>query len=174
MRRRLVLILAGPALASCQTAPLATDARVVDTREAMIDGVNPAALAIWVVRSNARADDGALDPARMDGAAWSRLAEAARMLAFYSREMAAADVIRAGGPDIGSGAVPAGIATREEIQAMIDADPQGFREISRQMAERADALAQAAAARDPVLAGELALAIDEPCQSCHVRYWYEQ
>jgi cytochrome c556 len=57
---------------------------------------------------------------------------------------------------------------------MIDADPQGFREISRQMAERADALAQAAAARDPVRAGELAIAIDEPCQSCHVRYWYDQ
>lgn len=179
MRRLSAVILAGAALASCRTAPpeaLGPDTRVraVGTREAMIDGINPAALAIWHIRSNAAAAGGpALDPALMDPVAWSRLEDAARMLAFYSRRMAEADLFRAGGPDIGSGPVPAGIASREEVQAMIDADPQGFRAISRQMAEQADGLAQAAAARDPVRAGALATAIDEPCQSCHLRYWYE-
>lgn len=175
MRRLSVVILAGAALASCRTAPPETRVRAVGTREAMIDGINPAALAIWHIRSNAAAAGGpALDPALMDPVAWSRLEDSARMLAFYSRRMAGADLFRAGGPDIGSGPVPAGIASREEVQAMIDANPQGFRAISRQMAERADGLAQAAAARDPVRAGALAVAIDEPCQSCHLRYWYEQ
>ena len=57
---------------------------------------------------------------------------------------------------------------------MIDADPEGFRDISLQMAAQADALEKAAEARNPVLSGELTNAIGDPCQSCHVRYWYEQ
>lgn len=172
--RNLSLIVAGAALASCQTAPPARQTRVVETREAMIEGVNPAALAIWDISSNAVADSGALNPGLIDAASWSRLAEAARMLHFYSEQMVEADFIRAGGPDIGSGEVPPGVATRAEIQAMIDADPKGFRDIARRMATQAAALVTAAEARDPVLAGELAIAIDEPCQSCHVRYWYRQ
>ena len=174
MRRFISLILLGSTLASCQTVQPAKQTRVVETREAMIDGVNPAALTIWDIGNNALADSGVLDPALMDGAAWSRLGEAARMLGFYSRQMGEADIIRAGGPDTGSDEVPPGVATQAEIQAMVDADPEGFRDISLQMAAQADALEKAAEARNPVLAGELTNAIGDPCQSCHVRYWYEQ
>ena len=174
MRRFISLILLGSTLASCQTVQPTKPRRVVETREAMIDGINPAALTIWDIGNNALADSGALDSALMDEAAWARLAEAARMLEFYSSEMGEADIIRAGGPDTGSEGVPLGVATKAEIQRMIDADPEGFRHISLEMAAQADALEKAAEERNPVLAGELTTAIGEPCHSCHVRYWYEQ
>jgi hypothetical protein len=139
----------------------------------MVAEINPAALEIWEVSNNALSDTGALDPALMNDAAWVRLEEAARMLAFHSRLLEQAPAISAGGPDLVTGEVPPGVSTRAEIQAKIDADPAGFRELSRLMAERAQALADAAKARNAAVAGDLALRLDEPCQSCHQHYWYE-
>lgn len=171
--KNVLLLFAGAALTSCQTTGPVAETRVVDTRKAMIDGINPAAAAIWHVTNNAMDDVGGLDAARMNDDAWSGLEEAARSLEFHSQQMAAADVIRAGGPDI-VGDMPAGVASKAEIQAMIDGDPEGFRDISRTMAEHARSLFVAARARNVEAAGELASRIDEPCQSCHVRYWYSQ
>ena len=172
--RLFLLVLLGSTLGSCQTVPPATQTRMVETREAMIDGVNPAALTIWDIGNNALAVNRALSPLRTDELPWARLAEAARTLELYSRSMGEADIIRAGGPDLGSGEVPPGVASKAEIQAMIDADPEGFRDLSLELATRAVALRQAAEARDAVRARELANSIGEPCQSCHSRYWYAQ
>ena len=57
---------------------------------------------------------------------------------------------------------------------MIDADPDGFRAVSADMAAQAASLVAAARARDAALAGDLASGIDGACQSCHTRYWYLQ
>ena len=166
-------ILAVPAVALLAAAAFAQSAGL-QVREAMIEGVNPAALAIWEVTNAAMDDQGALDPAVMDEEAWSKVAEAARQLQFHSRRMAEAEAIVAGGPDLVSGELPPGVASREEIQAMIDADPAGFRAVAAEMAEQSGALLAAARARDPEAAGDLAFGIDAACQSCHVRYWYLQ
>jgi hypothetical protein len=144
------------------------------TRQAMVDGVNPAALAIWDVTNAAMNDEGGLDPALIDAEAWGKVEDAARMLETYGKRMAEADLIVAGGPDLVSGEVPPGVASREQIQAMIDADPDGFRAVSNDMAEQAAALAAAARARDAVAAGDLAFGIDGTCQACHTRYWFLQ
>lgn len=173
--KRFLLILAGAGLTSCQTAaPLEERGAVVFTREAMVAEINPAALEIWDVSNNALSDSGGLDPALMSEGSWAKLQEAAQMLAFHSRRLAEARAISAGGPDLVTGEVPPGVSTRAEIQAKIDADPKGFRNLSRVMAENAQALADAARRRDAAAAGELALRLDEPCQSCHQRYWYEE
>jgi cytochrome c1 len=167
IRLSLLLLSAGAALAPGPPAE-------VFTREAMIAEINPAAVEIWDVSNNALNDAGALDPALMDEAAWGRLQEAAQMLEFYSRRLEQAQRISAGGPDVVTGEVPPGVSTKAEIQAKIDADPEGFRALSGLMAERAKALVDAAKARDAAAAGDLALRLDEPCQSCHQRYWYEE
>jgi cytochrome c556 len=156
-------------------AALAADVPAeVFTREAMIAEINPAALEIWDVSNNALNDSGELDPLLLDEAAWGRLQEAAEMLEFHSRRLEQAKRISAGGPDVVTGEVPPGVSSKAEIQAKIDANPEGFRALSGLMAERARALADAAQARDAVAAGDLALRLDEPCQSCHQRYWYEE
>ena len=172
--RRLPLLLACAGLVSGQTAASSESAGVVFTREAMVAEINPAALEIWDVSNNALSDTGGLDPALMDEAAWARLQEAAQMLEFSSRRLERAQSISAGGPDVVTGEVPPGVSTKAEIQAKIDADPEGFRTLSGLMAERARALADAAKARDALAAGDVTLRLDEPCQSCHQRYWYEQ
>ena len=89
--------------------------------------------------------------------------------------MAQAQVFVAGGPaNLASDELPPGVASREQIQAMIDADPDGFRASAAQMHEIASALLEAARARDTHATSELALELDAPCQSCHQRYWFPQ
>ena len=168
------LIVATAALALFAATAFAQSPARLETRKAMIDGVNPAALAIWDVTNAAMDDEGGLDPARLDAEAWGRLEESAQMLEIYGKRMSEAQVIVAGGPDIVSGALPPGLASRAQIQAMIDSDPDGFRTVSAGMAEQAAALVAAAKARDAAAAGELASGIDTACQSCHTRYWYLQ
>ena len=80
MRLGLLLLSAGAALASGQTAEIPAQAGTVFTRESMVAEINPAAVEIWDVSNNALSDSGALDPALMNDAAWARLEEAARML----------------------------------------------------------------------------------------------
>jgi hypothetical protein len=174
MRQAPALLTVLGALASCQTAQPPAHASLVDTREAMVARVNPAVAVIWDITNEALGEGGELDPALMDDAAWTRLREAAQKLEAASRTMADADVIRAGGPNLVDGKVPEGAASRAEIQAMIDADPAGFRAEARDLAERARLLVDAARGRDGAAAGHRAAEINEPCQSCHTRYWYKQ
>ena len=145
---------------------------VLDVRAAMVEGVNPAALEIWDIGNSAMTDDGGLDPELMDAAAWARLHEAAQSLAIYSHRMAEAGTFRASGPDLVGGEVPEGVAPREEIQAKIDANPAGFRALSAEMGRQAQAIAEAAAAKDLQKTGELVFAFDAVCQTCHEGYWY--
>jgi hypothetical protein len=162
------------ALTSCQTVEPPAAQQVVNTRVAMVAGVNPAAVAIWDITNDAMDESGELDPVRMDDEAWARLREHAEMLEVWSRRMADAEVIRAAGPDLVGRQVPEGVASRAEIQAMIDADPAGFRAEARDLAERAKLLVEAATTRDLAAAGHRAGEIDVPCQGCHTRYWYKQ
>jgi len=171
---RFGLLVACAGLLSGQTAASSVPEGIVFTREAMVAEINPAALEIWDVSNNALSDSGGLDPALMDDAAWGRIQEAAQMLEFSSRRLELSQRISAGGPDVVTGEVPPGVSTKAEIQAKIDADPEGLRVLSALMGERARALADAAKARDAVAAGDLTLRLDEPCQSCHQRYWYEE
>lgn len=162
------------ALGLFAAAALANGGEPLHTRQAMVDGVNPAALAIWDVTNAAMNDEGGLDPALIDAEAWGKIEDAARMLETYGKRMAEAEVIVAGGPDLVSGEVPPGVASKAQIQAMIDADPDGFRAVSADMAGQAAELVVAARTRDAAAAGDLASAIDGACQACHTRYWYLQ
>lgn len=165
MRVLAVTALAGM-LASCQsTVPDRSGS--VDTHDAMVRGVNPAALAIWEVGNSAADDAGGWDEAAMDPAAWSKLQDAARALELHSRRMAEADTLYVGAHNDEI----EGFASKAEIQAMIDADPDGFRELSRKMAGDARELLGAAADRDAERSAELVDGLSVHCASCHTRYW---
>ena len=144
----------------------------VDVRSNMVEGVNPAALAIWDIGNAATDDSAALDPARIDAAAWAKLREAAQSLGTYAHRLAAAGAIRASGPDLVDGKLPEGVSSRAQIQAMIDANPAGFRASAAAMEEQAKALAAAAAKNDLKVTGELIGSFDQACQGCHEDYWY--
>jgi hypothetical protein len=144
----------------------------VDVRSNMVEGVNPAALAIWDVGNAAMDESGGLDPAQMDAAAWAKVQEAAQSLGTYAHRLAAAKVIRASGPDLVGGKVAEGVSSREQIQAMIDANPAGFRTSAGVMEGQAKALAAAATKHDLKTTGTLVGSFDQTCQGCHENYWY--
>ena len=165
-------ISAAAAVAACQTVPTASTDETVLVRANMIEGVNPAALAIWDVGNAAINDENGLDPAQMNDAAWAKLQDNAEALKTYAHRLATAGVLRASGPDLVGGKLPEGVASKEQIQAMIDANPAGFRASAADLERYADGIAKAAKTRDIKTAGELVFSFDETCQSCHERYWY--
>lgn len=169
---KLPLALATTALACFAAAAFAQGAPPLEVRKEMIDAINPAALAIWDVTNAATDDDGALDPAKLSADDWARLKESAEMLAIHGQRMAEAEVTVAGGPDLVGGELPPGVASREEIQRKIDADPDSFRTIAAEMAGQARALVAAVDARDAPKTGEIAFGIDGACQACHEQYWF--
>jgi hypothetical protein len=163
----LPLAVAGSLLVSGQSVPRASSPAAVETHEAMTTWINPAAIAIWDVVANAKSETEGLDPQLMDGAAWTKIQQAARSLERHSNRMAHSRILRVGHHT----AEQAGFANRAEIQTRIDATPQWFRAMSRTMAEQAGALSRAAAARDTRTTRDLVEGMSDQCQGCHTRYW---
>jgi hypothetical protein len=133
----------------------------------MVHWVNPAAMIISDVIDDAKSEREALDLSSMNEADWDRLRRAAESLEFSSRRMAEARALRVGDHT----AEVAGFANKDEIQARIDADPRWFRKLSLTMARDAHQLRMAAVARNPQLTRDLALKVNESCQTCHTHYW---
>lgn len=167
MRNLSTLAIVCVTLSSCQTPAEHSVARAVETHAEMVGAINPASLAIADELDKSRSETEGLDPAMMDAPAWARMENAARALEASSRRMAEATVVRVGAHTDGE----PGLATKDEIQARIDADPQWFRQISSRMADHSRDLAAAAAARDLRRTRDLAQTVNESCQSCHTRYW---
>jgi hypothetical protein len=162
-------------VSACETVPPAAhagDGSTVYVRQAMVDGVNPAALAIWDVGNNAVNDAGDPDASKLDPQALARLREAAQMLDTYAELLAEAPVIKASGPDLVGGRLPEGVASREQIQAAIDANPAGFRAYSRAMGAEAEAILAAIQSGNRETVASRLASFDGACQACHERYWY--
>lgn len=167
-----ILLIPGCVTVPPPAAKAPSDAGMVDVRQAMIDGVNPAALAIWDVGNGVLDDGGSPDLAKLDAAALSRLREAAQMLDTYAELMTEAPLLKASGPDLVGGRLPEGVASREQIQAAIDSNPAGFRAYSRAMGAEAEAILAAIQAGDRAEVANRVASFDGACQSCHERYWY--
>lgn len=164
-------LLASGALALFAAGALAQSA-AFDVRAAMQQRVNPAMLEIWDVSNNALDDEGAIDPAQMDEAKWTAIAEAADRLAAASRDMAAAEAFIAAAPD--NSEVDEGEITMAAVQKHLDRDPAAFRQMARALAEHADHIALAARARDAVAAGDMIGGTDAFCEACHAVFWYPE
>lgn len=169
---RLAAVAIGATIAVGQAFAAKPAGKGVDVRANMVEGVNPAALAIWDVSNAATDENGALDPAQMDAAAWAKVREAAQSMGTYAHRLAAARVLRASGPDLVDGKVPVGVASRQQIQAMINADPKSFRASARTLEAQSKALHAAAGKHDLKAAGDLISSFVQTCQACHQNYWY--
>ena len=162
-----VVALGSFALSACKQEAAAAP---VDIRATMQQQVNPATLAIWDVGNNAMNDAGGIDPALMDDAKWAALAEAAGQLGAVARGLAGGTAFIASAPD--NAEVAEGEITMAAVQGYVDADPDAFRAEAATLAEHADKLAAAAAAKDVEQTGELVSQMDTVCESCHARFWY--
>ena len=147
-------------------------AEAFHVREAMQTVINPAIMAIWDIGNNAMNEEGGIDPALMDPAKWSALAEAAGALEATGHDMAGAQTLRAAGED--NQAVEDFEVTMDQVQAALDADPEGFRRLAATFATHAGELKAAAEAQDAVAAGELVAGMDAACAECHAQFWYAE
>ena len=161
----LAIALGVTALAACKQ-----ESPALDVRAAMQQHINPATLAIWDVGNNAMNDAGGIDPALMDDAKWAALAEAAGQLGAVARGRAGGTAFIASAPD--NAEVAEGEITMAAVQGFVDADPDAFRAEATALAEHADKLAAAAAAKNVEQTGELVSQMDTVCESCHARFWY--
>ncbi len=161
----LAVLLAACATAQGGSAPL-------HVREVMQQQVNPAITEIWDVGNNAMDDAGGLDPALMDDAKWSALAGAAGRLEEAGHAMAGAQQLRAAEQD--NWATEDFEVTMDQVQAALDADPEGFRRFAADFAEHVAELKVAAEAKDVAKAGDLVAQMDAECAACHAQYWYAE
>jgi len=172
MMTKFPLAVGTAAFAFFAATALAQGASPLDVRREMQQHVNPAMMSIWEVTNNAVSDDGGIDPAQMDDEKWAQVAAGADRLSIAGQDMALAATYLAAAPDnteVGDGEPP--MAT---IQGYLDADPKGFAEAARALADHAEQLASAARAKDAVTAGALVADMDAVCESCHAKYWYPE
>lgn len=164
------LAFAAIAVAACATTPtVAANDGGYFVRDAMQQRVNPAVSAIWEVSNGAIDNDGNFDPSLVDEAGWEAIEVQAAAMEAVMREMATAPVLLAASP--GNMATEEYEVSMARVQDLIDADPAAFRAFASASAEQAARLRVAAAARDGVMAGELAGGADAACQGCHLQFW---
>ncbi len=160
------------ACAAQEVSASGTQAEPLFVRDAMQEEVNPAIVAIWDVTNNAYNDDGELDAALVSADQWESLARQAGVLAAIGDRMAAASQLRAaseGNWTTGGYEVP-----MDQVQANLDADPQGYRDMATSFAALSRNVAAAAAARDLQAATDLVGQMDSECSACHQQYWYAE
>lgn len=169
---RAIFALVPLALAACVTPAATQEVAPLYVRHSMQVEVNPAIVAVWDVTNNAADDNGVLDANLMTADSWTALATAAAELAAASDRMAQASDLRAAAA--GNMATDEFEVPMDRVQTYLDADPQGFRDLSASMATLARRLESAAQARDGAAAADLAAQLDLECSTCHARYWYAE
>ena len=140
-------------------------------RNIMVNDIDPAANAIWNTQVEVMDDYGNFDPALMDEATWAALAEAANRLDTQSHYLAEAGNYVAAAPGTPLAQDAEGIDLAQ-IQAYIDANPQGFRAFSAAMAAHTGQLVDAVQARDAETVTTLVNDLQPLCKACHDVYWY--
>jgi hypothetical protein len=141
--------------------------------EVMKDEVDVRADVVWAVGNAAIGERGGIDPAKMNDAAWDKLAEGADSLEQAALKIAAMDplVVTRPGVKILDEDEPLGDKP-VDIQARFDRDPQALRDMANTLAAHSREIATAARAHDAARAGTLVDELDGVCEGCHVEFWY--
>jgi hypothetical protein len=171
-------LIALPLLAStaaCSSQPEEQPAAASDLtlNEVMTREIDVAADEVWAIGNAAINDEAEIDPAKMTEADWANLATSSAALQKAALDLANLDpimVVRPGEKIVDEG-VPGG-DTAAEVQANVDRNPQGFRDMANSLAGHMAELTRAAQSRDAAKAGPLINQLDAVCESCHLDYWY--
>ncbi len=128
---------------------------------------------VWEIGNEAIDDQAGLDPAKMTDAKWNELAQHATSLQQGAIHLATLNpiIVVRDGQKIADEGVPYGDSAAD-VQAGIDRNPQGLRDMANVLASHMADLTRAAHAHDGVKAGALISQIDGICEDCHLSYWY--
>lgn len=168
-------------LAACQPnadAPEATagtaQSAVPTVHESMTQTFTPQSNRLWELAGNLYGDNG-LDASLLSDAQWQELGTAAQGMRDVASALAEATAVRAAAEGVQIQAEgTAGSPGAAQVQALIDADLNGFREEARKLAKVAGDAAAAAQAHDAAKLDDASNNLNEVCTSCHARFWYAQ
>jgi len=166
-------LLACTAACSSEPAEQVTAASERTLHDIMTDGIDVRADEVWAIGNAAIDEQANLDAAKMTDVDWDKLSASSTGLRQAALDLANLDpivVVKPGGKIVDEG-VPGG-DTAAEVQANVDRNPQGFRDMANTLAGHMAELATAAQAHDAAKAGPLINQLDAVCEACHLDYWY--
>ncbi|EIZ81192.1 hypothetical protein WSK_0137 [Novosphingobium sp. Rr 2-17] len=147
-------------------------ASAVSVHDEMVTVVIPQTQAIWDVSNASLNDEGSPDPTKVSDADWQSVKAASSALMTSLDRLATANRFLAAKPgdkimdqDI------AGAAQPKDVQARLDANPQGFRDHAKTLSDFIKAINGAAAKKDFKTFSERTAELDGACEGCHKAYW---
>jgi hypothetical protein len=149
-------------------------AKRTTVHEVMKDEVDTRADDVWAVGNAHMTEEAGLNGATMTDADWSKLAAASTNLHNAALDLASL-------PDPLTVVKPGAKIAFEDtdwgdkaasVQHNVDQDPQGLRDLAKDLAQHTADLTTAAQKHDVATAGKLVNELDGVCESCHVKYWY--
>jgi len=160
-------------LAGCSSPREESSAPQLTFNEIMKGEIDIRADEVWAIGNAAIDEQAGLDPAKMTDADWDKLAASSTSLQQAALELANLNpiVVVRPGEKIADEGVPGGDSAAE-VQANIDRNPQGMRDMANSLAAHMAELTRAAEAHDAAKAGPLINQLDGVCESCHLDYWY--
>jgi cytochrome c556 len=130
---------------------------------------------IWDVGNRAQDDQGNPDASKLAAADWNKISDAATKVRQASQTLARADHVLAAAAGVKiEGEGNAGSLGAKQVQALIDANPAAFKTMSQALAASMDQIGAAAKAKDAAKLFEVSGALDQVCESCHIKFWYPE
>jgi hypothetical protein len=177
LKRAGAILLAMAALTGCSPQP-----KTPTVNASMTQVMSPNAQTIWDITSRAFNDKGdGLVASKITPADWAQLEKAGQQLKDRATVLATAKHVTAassGETIMGQDASPPGktkqtwdAASAKQIQALIDANPEGFAQHARVLAEAGDTLVKASRTRDVKTLYAVSANMDEVCDGCHQPFW---
>jgi hypothetical protein len=138
----------------------------------MKNKVDANADALWDLTNPALANDASLDPAKIDDATWTKMAQRAQAVADAAGELAHLKTLKL----INPGETIADQGTfgnqPDEVQDHLNHNPDDFRQFAGVLqADMADVVA-GAKAHDARKLTPLIDQLDGVCENCHLEFWY--
>jgi len=158
---------------ACSSQQEEPQGQLLTFNEVMKNEIDPRADEVWAIGNAAINEDAGIDPAKMTDADWDKLAASSESLRQAALDLARLDpvVVVRPGEKIADEGVPGG-DTAAEVQANIDRNTQGMRDMANTLAGHMAELTRAAQTRDAAKAGPLINQLDGVCEACHLEYWY--
>ena len=130
---------------------------------------------IWDIGNRALNDAGNPDPSKIKDADWKKIATTGGSLKDAANALADAKQIVAAAPGqkIADEQNP-GSLNAKGVQKAIDANPQLFRAMARQLAVSMDQIVQSTRTRDAAKFLDVSGRLDQVCEQCHVQFWYPE
>jgi cytochrome c556 len=130
---------------------------------------------IWDLGNRAQDDQGNPDASKLAAADWTKIMDAATKVRQASQTLARADHVLVAAPGVKiEGEGNPGALGAKQVQAAIDADPAAFRTMSQALAASMDQIGAAARVKDAAKLFEVSGALDQVCETCHMKFWYPE